>query len=655
MANKKVYARMTAVAAMFVMTLSLLFAPAVFAADEGTPDFTLSIMHMNDTHAHVEPMPKMVTAIKEVREVKPDALLLHGGDAFSGTLYFNEFNGQADLAMMNLMDFDAMVFGNHEFDRGEKENGHKSLSEFVEAAKFPFVSSNTAFSEDPFMKDLVGDEELTNEPDNGKIYNSIVKEVDGEKVGIFGLTTEDTKDIASPGKVKFLDYKIAAEEAVQEFKDQGINKIVALTHIGYDSNPAVGNDLLLAQIDGIDVIVGGHSHTKLGEPVVVDKDENGETKDPTVIVQAFQYAEFLGTLDVDFDNDGVVVGQAGELIEVADMEADPEAVEVLEPYANEINEMMTKETGAVALKNLPNPRQENPGDDSVRATETALGNLVTDAMLAKAKEKFSDTAIAVQNGGGIREAIDEGPITVGEVISVLPFGNDPVIVNLTGSEIKEALEHSVRQSPAESGGFLHVSGMKFTYDSTKEVGSRVQTMEVKQDDDYTPIDENETYLITTNGFTGQGGDGFDVFARAYADGRVKDIGEIDWEQLKDYMVEDLAGQVDPEIEGRIIDLKGDDPGDGEVGTSPESAADIKAVVQNYVDEGDIAGNSTARSLLLHLTAVNHFEKQEKGNKVIKHLDGFKVLLDYQMENELISEKAYRVLQADADYLIKKWE
>src|SRR5699024_413910 len=235
-------------------------------------------------------------------------------------------------------------------------------------------------------------------------------------------------------------------------------------------------------------------------------------------------------------------------------EADEEAAEVLAEYKEDIDEVMNEEIGAAAEKDLTNPRQEKPGDDSVRANETELGNLITDAMLAKAKEKYPDTVIAVQNGGGIREAIDEGPITVGEVINVLPFGNDPVIADLTGDEIKEILEHSVRHAPEENGGFLHVSGMKFTYDSSKEQGERVQEMYVKEDDEYVEIELDKEYRVTTNNFTGQGGDGFETFAKAYEDGRVKDIGESDWEQLRDYMVEDLDGKVNPEREGRIVDI-----------------------------------------------------------------------------------------------------
>ena len=157
-----------------------------------------------------------------------------------------------------------------------------------------------------------------------------LKEINGEKVGFFGLTTAETKNLSSPGKVEFENYIEEAEKAVKAFKGMGVNKIVAVSHIGYDDSAAVDNDLsLAAQVDGIDVIVGGHSHTQLDEPVVVDKDENGKEKDPTVIVQAYQYNDYLGTVDVQFDKKGKVIGQAGQLIKIADKAEDPEAAEML--------------------------------------------------------------------------------------------------------------------------------------------------------------------------------------------------------------------------------------------------------------------------------------------------------------------------------------
>lgn len=558
MKGKKRYRFPLRTAAIIAILSSIVLPTSTYAADENGEDFSLTIMHMNDTHARVEPLANMVTAVKEVRENKPGALLFNAGDVFSGTLYFNQFQGQADLALLNMMDIDAMTFGNHEFDLGSSENGHASLNKFIEGANFPFVSANVDLSADPFAGGRVSST-FTEDAQDSTVYDGMVKEINGEKIGIFGLTTEETLMTSSPGAAKITNYAAEAERAVAAFEDMGVNKIVAISHLGYDSNPSVGNDLMLAeQVDGIDVIVGGHSHTQLYEPTVVTTDENGAAKDPTVIVQAYQYAQYLGELDVNFNEQGVVTGSSGHLIDVTQKQADPEALNTLSAYKSEVDQLSNQETGAVAQKPLTNPRLTD-SDVSVRANETELGNLITDAMLTKAQEKMPEVSIAMQNGGGIRAAIDQGPITVGEVITVLPFGNDPAVVQLTGDEIKQILEYSVRLAPEESGGFLQVSGMKFAYDSTKEAGSRVVSMQVKNGEEYVDINPDQTYLVTTNNFTAKGGDGYEVFAQAYAEGRVQDLGEIDWEQFRDYMVEDLNGVVDPIIEGRITDLLGADP------------------------------------------------------------------------------------------------
>jgi 2',3'-cyclic-nucleotide 2'-phosphodiesterase (5'-nucleotidase family) len=634
---------MTVLALMF----SLQFTVDIHAAEaEETTSFDLTIMHMNDTHAHVGPMPQMITAIKGIRAENPDALLFHAGDVFSGTLYFNEFRGQADMALLNLMGVDAMTFGNHEFDLGDQEGGQASLAEFVKAANFPFVGTNVHFANDPFMSELETGQSVAEDPQGGEIYNSIVKEIDGEKIGIFGLTTEDTINIASPLDVTFSNYKEAAKQAVKEFEDAGINKIIAITHLGHKSNPAVGNDLLLGQVDGIDVIVGGHSHTKVEPPVIADTDEFGNAKDPTIIVQAYQYAEFLGKLDVTFDGDGVVTKYAGELLSVADYDADEEALQSLQPYKDQVEEVMNEKIGAEAVKNLTNPRQVEEGKgDSVRANETALGNLVTDAMLAKAKVKYPEIQIAFQNGGGIREAIPKGQITAGQVISVLPFGNSPVMMELTGAEIMEALEHSVSQSPAESGAFLHVAGMKFTFDSTKNVGARVVDVLVNQDGKFVPLEETATYFVTTNVFTAGGGDGFDVFARATNEGRVSDLGEIDWEQLRDYMVEDLKGVVDPEIEGRIINLKGKEP------EEPITIASIEQDIEDYKQSGDME-HPLAKKLTNKLKQVEHHLEKGHDKQAVKQMEDFLKHVNNKTMDKFITQEAKDNLNESANILLE---
>lgn len=525
----------------------------------GTPatNFNLSIMHTNDTHAQLDNVAQRVTAVKEYRKAKPSALLIDAGDVFSGTLYFNEFKGQADVEFMNLMKYDLMTFGNHEFDLGSGAEGHKALADFVKKANFPLVSANADFSEDDHLKGLFN-VKVSSSPKNSQIYSGIIKVVNGQKVGLFGLTTAETKDISSPEKVKFTDYVKAAQTMVDEFEKQGVNKVIAVTHLGYDDNPNYDNDLqLAAKVTGIDVIVGGHSHTKLDKPVVVNKDLIGKAKDPTVIVQAYQYSEFLGTLDVEFDKNGKVVKHAGELISVNAKVADAEAKELLLKYSSKIDELKNEPTGANAESALDNPRSSSNGN-SVRSNETPLGNLITDGMLVKAREYNKDVIMAFQNGGGIRAAINKGPITVGEVISVLPFGNTLATMKLTGAEIKATFEISFKEYPKENGGFLHVSGAKVQYDSSKPVGQRVVSVLYKNaDNNYIEMKDNETYTIATNAFTAKGGDSYTVLAKAYGEGRMTDLGLSDWENLREH----IAGlvNVNPKVEGRIVDLAKQDP------------------------------------------------------------------------------------------------
>ncbi|WP_223634762.1 5'-nucleotidase C-terminal domain-containing protein [Planococcus sp. 4-30] len=513
--------------------------------------FSMSLMHTNDTHARLDSAPKRVTAVKEFREKNPDALLLDAGDVFSGTLYFNEFTGEPDVKMMNLMKYDAMTFGNHEFDLGSSEEGHQALKEFVQAAEFPFVAANVDFSNDPLFDGLF-QTKIPAEAASGNIYSGIVKEIDGEKVGIFGLTTKDTADISSPGEITFSDYIAEAKQMVAEFEGMGIDKVIALTHIGFDDNAAIDNDQELAKaVEGIDVIVGGHTHTELSDPVLVN-----EFDAPTIIVQTGQYGDNLGTLNVEFDDQGEVYAYAGELVEIDAQAEDAEAVEILEPYATRVKEIEEEETTAVAVEPLLNPRTGDTGNTtgvSVRKNETPLGNIITDGMLAKARDYSPETVMAFQNGGGIRSAIDAGPITVGEIIAVLPFGNTLATMDLTGTEIKQAFEISVGQYPNENGGFLHVSGAEIQFDATKPAGSRIVSITfVDEAGTETPLVESETYKVATNAFTAKGGDGYDVLAQAYAEGRAIDLGISDWINFQEEL--ERIGQVTPEVEGRIVEV-----------------------------------------------------------------------------------------------------
>ena len=512
-------------------------------AEAAEGDFDLTIIHTNDTHANLDNAPKRATLINGLRAENANNLLLDAGDVFSGTLYFNEFEGQADLALMNYMQYDAMVFGNHEFDLGSSAEGHSALAEFVGGADFPMLGANIDFSGDSNMAPLVAGEAFTKTATNGQIYSGIVKEIDGEEVGVFGLTTAETADISSPGAIEFTDYLEAAEEAVEWFEGEGVNKIIALTHIGYDDNPAFDNDrTLAAEVDGIDVIVGGHTHTKLLPPQQVGD---------TIIVQANEYDKFLGQLDVTFDADGNVTNFVGEHHEVALAQADAEATAILKPFKDEVETLKETEIGVDANVFLNGTR----GEFGIRASETNLGNFITDGMLAKAKQINPDTTIALQNGGGIRASINEGPITYGEVLTVLPFGNALAIMEVTGQELLDALEHSVRQFPSENGGFLHVSGMFFNYDGKAPAGDRVLSAFVDNGEEYVELDVEETYTVATNSFTAKGGDGFDSFGAAYADGRVTEPGFTDWEMFVEHAETFADEGIEPYEERRINQVR----------------------------------------------------------------------------------------------------
>ncbi|MCA1320499.1 5'-nucleotidase C-terminal domain-containing protein [Bacillus tianshenii] len=493
---------------------------------EEKPPFTLSVMHTNDSHANVDKYPRLTTAINTVRETKPNALLLDAGDVFSGTLYFNQYLGLADMEFMNKLGYDAMTLGNHEFDKDSQ-----ILSDFIEAMEFPIVSANVNVTMDEILAPFFSDE-ISSNPEGGKIYPAIIKEVEGEKIGIFGLTTEDTVFLSSPSEdIVFEKAVDKANETVAALEAQGVNKIVLISHSGFNVEVA-----LAEAVDGIDLLVGGHSHTKLDEPVLVDKAE------PTVVVQANEYLKYLGVVDVTFNEDGVVTSFDGELLDTKNYEEDPEAKARVAELSEPIEDLKKTVVGHTDVL-LDGER------GTVRKQETNLGNLIADGMLAKANE-FEHTDIAIQNGGGIRKSIPAGDVTLGQVYEVLPFANLLVTLNLTGEEIWEALEHGVSGVETGEGRFLQVAGLKFKYDASKPVGERVWEVHVKTDDGYAPIELDESYNVATNAFTADGGDGFTMLKEAKEEGRINELFVVDYEILSEYI--EHNSPIAPVVEGRIL-------------------------------------------------------------------------------------------------------
>ena len=488
--------------------------------------YKLTIMHVNDSHANVEQYPRLTTAVNEVRAANPNSLLVDAGDVFSGTLYFNQYQGQADLEFMNNLKYDAMTFGNHEFDKDSNV-----LASFITKAQFPFVSANVNVKKDPALGVLFKDE-LSTSPEGGKIYPAIIKEIDGEKVGIFGLTTEDTTFLASPSKdIVFENAVEKAKQTVAALEAQGVNKVVVLSHLGYGPDKE-----LASRVNGLDVIVGGHTHTKLDKPEVIVKAE------PTVIVQANEYLKYLGVLDVNFDANGVVIAQEGKLLDVNKYTEDAAAAAKVAQFKAPLDELKRTVVGSSSVV-LDGERS------NVRSKETNLGNLITDAMVQKAKTMVPGTFIAMQNGGGIRASIDAGDVTLGEIHTVMPFANLLVTLDLTGAEIKAALEHSVSKVESGAGQFMQVSGIQFKYDVAKPAGNRVWEVKVLTANGYEVLDLTKTYSVATNAFVADGGDGFTMFKQAKAEGRINELMIVDYEILVEYFGKN--NPVAPIVEGRI--------------------------------------------------------------------------------------------------------
>ncbi|KKO50758.1 5'-nucleotidase C-terminal domain-containing protein [Paenibacillus sp. DMB20] len=511
--------------------------------------FPLTVLHTNDTHANLDTVSspdniaRRVAAIKEARAGAVNPLLVDAGDVFSGTLYFNQYLGQADLEFMNLVQYDAMTFGNHEFDKGSEV-----LNDFIEHAEFPFISSNVNFSADPLLSKKFRNG-VTSNPADAAIYPAAIVDVNGEQVGLIGLTTEDTSNISSPGAVTFDNAVQKAKDTVKMLQNERINKIVVLSHLGYDV------DVQLAkEVEGIDIIVGGHSHTKLDQ-AVVDRTDSA----PKLIVQTGEKGQFLGKLEVKFDEEGTLQEWDSALISVDAKDSggkyvitpDQEALDILNAkYKPGVEQLKQTEVGKTEVK-LNGVRSD------VRTKETNLGNLIADGMLDAAKAAGTNAVIALQNGGGIRESIEAGKITMGDVMTVLPFNNDLVTITLTGQEIKEAMENGVSKAPAADGRFPHIAGMKFFYDSTKPAGQRVLRIEVKGKNGYQPIELNKSYEVATNAFTAKGGDFYASLEKAYREGRVNLLYLPDYEVFSNYVKK--VGTVTARtsaVEGRITDLKG---------------------------------------------------------------------------------------------------
>lgn len=488
-----------------------------FAIGAQAGPITVTFLHTNDIHAHVEPVKirgkeyggyaRLATAILEQTKKSENPVVLDAGDVFQGTLYFNVYEGLADLAFLNLLGYQVMAIGNHEFDRGVGP-----LETFVKLAKFPVIAANLNLEKEPALKDIV--------------KGSHVLTVAGEQIGVIGAVTADLPTITNlPASVTMKPIIDSIQREANALQSRGIDKIVLLSHCGYRA------DLdLAAKLKNVDVIIGGHSHTLLGKfsfdgaPAFVGDYPTitkGADGNPLLVVQAWEWGKVLGKLRVTWDEKGIVTSWEGSEPILIDetIEENPYVESLITAFRKPIEALKTQKIGETTTLLT---KTFEYGEDGLMA------NVITDAMLAQTKRLGVVTAL--MNAGGVRNGIEPGPITYGQAIEVQPFGNTLVTIELTGAELKAALEHGVARLPESAGGLLYPSaGTSYTVDINRPAGDRITSLTI----DGKAVEPGKTYKVCTNSFTANGGDGHTILKEAK--GARVDTGYVDIDALIEHI------------------------------------------------------------------------------------------------------------------------
>jgi 2',3'-cyclic-nucleotide 2'-phosphodiesterase (5'-nucleotidase family) len=511
---------------MALLLRTILFCLLLFHATHAiAATTTIRLLHVNDFHGFANPQKDpgsaelrggatwLAAKIDTLRKERP-TLLLAAGDMIQGDNWANLFKGESSIALMNLLRFDAMVVGNHEFDFGQGV-----LAKRISEARFPVLGAN-----------VVGMPE---------VQPYVIRELAGVRVAIIGLVTDDVPTTSAPASTVGLDFippVVTAERLVRELKPK-VGLIVLLTHIGHSADLALARQLQ----EGV-VIIGGHSHTRVEKPVHIGN---------SVVAQAWEHGKCLGVLDITFD-DGKLVSMTGRLEDIRPVkgEGDPAVAALVDRFNRQFAALLNQQAGSASVDLV---------STGVRRAETNFGNLVADIV-----RQSASADVGLVNGGAIRNNINRGAILVKDVYSALPFDSYVVAIKLTGRELRQALEHGVSAVEEGSGRFPQVSGISFTYAPLSPVGNRVRQVFVNG----VPLDDDREYRVATIDFLAAGGDGYKVFGEAVR--RSSDFsiqgGALRGENLlfsdpghwlRDLLVDYLRrmGPVAPAVEGRIREVK----------------------------------------------------------------------------------------------------
>ncbi|KAF9351366.1 hypothetical protein BGX34_000638 [Mortierella sp. NVP85] len=515
----------------------------------------LTVIHTNDVHSRVDPANSVgvscnsediaaghcyggtarhKTVIDGLRNANKHSLLLDGGDEvrFQGTLFYTYYRGTVTAEVLNELGYDLATIGNHEWD-----DGPENLGRYWARTKYPIICANVDLSKYPHLAKFV------------KPYH-IFEDIG---VAVIGYITGTTGDISNAGpNVIFSDPIPAVQKYVDILEAKGIKRILTLSHNGYKDDMQ-----LAAATHGIDLIVGGHSHSYLGDksnplsegpyPTII-KNLKGEN---TLIVQAFCWGRYIGHLDVVFNPDGKIESWKGEPILVEhSIPGDPRLLGKIDGWRGEFEEWGKTVVGVAT-------------DVFVQGTckqrECSMGNMVADAMLAMARTQSQtrnrDSSnpypeLAFINSGGIRSGLPVGNVTVEMIMTTSPFGNRMVQTLMEGKEILTMLEAIAvghyEGSPKPVTSNVQISGMRYSFDSSRLAGKqRLIKAEVQVGQGWQVIDPTKLYWVVTLDFVLKGGDNI-LVPRG---GRL----EIPMEQLDRILIDYIKteGSISPYLDGRI--------------------------------------------------------------------------------------------------------
>ena len=484
-------------------------------SNDGQKNFNLYVVHTNDVHGRIEEgdgvgYAKLATLVNMGRSVTNKNLLLDAGDVSHGTLLTNLFEGETSGVLLDMLGYDAVVPGNHDFNYGQER--------LVAAAKFAEQYTD--------LRVLAAN--VLNEKGEMVFQPYQLYYYDGFTVGVIGATSPDTETKTHPKNVQGLSFMsdaavYGAQALVDEVRERA-DYVIVLAHLGLDTDGSYGvtSKFVAENLKGIDLIVDGHSHSVL---------ENGLRVGDTLIVSAGEYMKNVGVVEIAVRN-GKASGEYAFLVPASEVK-DPSTSELArwagikevaaDPAVTAYVESQKKALASITSKVVAyTPVKLDGARENVRTKPTNLGNMIAEAMV-----EATGADAALTNGGGIRASIAAGDVTRGDIITVLPFNNTVVVVEVTGQDLYDALEWGYSRLPESNGGFPQTDNLTIVYSRFSDPGNRIKRLLINGKS----VDRNATYKLATNDFMAAGGDGYTMLDRPIVMyGRGLD------EVLTDYMV-----------------------------------------------------------------------------------------------------------------------